>query len=57
MKNKNISYDIVRTIKPKDDLMDERVIEKFEIERRFWEKRDINWGIVTEEDIDKCPKY
>lgn len=45
--------EVARTIKSKDDLLDERIIEKFEIEHVFWEKRDIDWGIVTEEEIDK----
>jgi len=44
---------VARTIKSKDDLLDARIIEKFEIERVFWEKRDIDWGIVTEEEIDR----
>ncbi len=42
-----------RTIKRKEDILDSRVLEKFEIERRYWEKQDISWGIVTEEEIDK----
>ena len=42
-----------RTIKSKDDLLDERIIGKFEIERVYWAKKDIEWGIVTEEEIDK----
>lgn len=45
--------DIARTIKSKDDLSNERVLEKFEIERRYWEKQGIDWGIVTEEEINK----
>jgi len=45
--------EVARTIKSKDDLLDQRIIEKFEIERVFWKKRDIDWGIVTEEEIDK----
>lgn len=45
--------DIARTIKSKEDLMNKRVLEKFEIERRYWEKQGIDWGIVTEEDINK----
>lgn len=44
---------VARTIKSKDDLLDKRIMEKFEIERVFWEKREIEWGIVTEEEIDK----
>src|SRR5699024_10549557 len=30
-----------------------RVLEKFEIERVYCERRGISWGIVTEEEIDK----
>lgn len=45
--------DIARTIKYKDDLNDKRVLEKFEVERRYWEKQGIDWGIVTEEEIVK----
>ncbi|WP_343030041.1 TnsA endonuclease C-terminal domain-containing protein [Alkalibaculum sporogenes] len=37
----------------KDELLKERVLEKFEIEREYWQRRDIDWGIVTEEEIPK----
>jgi hypothetical protein len=40
-----------RTIKYARDLQSKRTIEKFEIERRYWQARDIDWGIVTELDI------
>lgn len=40
-----------RTMKYVNDLEDPRVVEKFEIERRFWEARHVNWGYVTEKDI------
>ncbi|WP_346961572.1 hypothetical protein [Clostridium sp.] len=30
-----------RTIKRKEDILDSRVLEKFEIERRYLEKQDI----------------
>ena len=45
---------IARTIKELGDLNDERQIEKFEIERRYWKKIDSNfdWGIVTECNIN-----
>jgi hypothetical protein len=49
--------EVARTIKSKDDLLDKRILEKFEIERVFWEKRGIEWGIVTEEEIDKTIAY
>lgn len=44
---------IARTIKPSIELEKKRTIEKFEIERRYWEYYDIDWGIVTEKDIPK----
>jgi hypothetical protein len=40
-----------RTIKYARDLQSKRTIEKFEIERRYWQARNIDWGIVTELDI------
>ncbi len=45
--------EFARTIKMKDGLLKERVIEKFEIERVYWERRQIDWGIVTELEIPK----
>ena len=39
------------TVKPVKDLQSTRVIEKFEIERRYWEARKVKWGIVTEREI------
>lgn len=45
--------EFARTIKMKDELLKERVIEKFEIERVYWERRQIDWGIVTELEIPK----
>lgn len=45
-----VSYQ-ARTVKPSEHLEDKRTIEKFEIERQYWNKKDITWGIVTERDI------
>jgi hypothetical protein len=42
---------LARTIKSKADLMNERQIEKFEIERRYSLKKEVDWGIVTEDEI------
>lgn len=42
-----------RTIKPAKELNDKRVIEKFEIERLYWERKGIDWGIVTEKEYSK----
>ncbi|EDT74339.1 heteromeric transposase endonuclease subunit TnsA [Clostridium butyricum] len=43
---------ICRTIKQYNDLT-KRQIEKFEIERRYWNKKGVSWKLVTERDIDK----
>ncbi|MDZ8070949.1 MAG: TnsA endonuclease C-terminal domain-containing protein [Nostoc sp. DedQUE08] len=43
--------DQARTVKLSRELQNSRVLEKFEIERRYWESRKISWGIVTEQDI------
>jgi hypothetical protein len=48
--NENLEF--ARTIKQKDDLFDRRIIEKFEIERVFWERKGVNWCVITEEEIN-----
>lgn len=45
--------ELARTIKMKDELLKKRVLEKFEIERVYWERQNIDWGIVTELEIPK----
>jgi hypothetical protein len=45
--------ELARTIKMKDELLKKRVIEKFEIERVYWERHQRDWGIVTELEIPK----
>lgn len=40
-----------RTVKYRKDLDDPRVKEKFRIERRYWRRRSINWGYVTEQKL------
>lgn len=40
-----------RTVKYADDLSSQRTLEKLEIERRYWQARNISWGIVTEREI------
>jgi TnsA endonuclease N terminal/TnsA endonuclease C terminal len=44
---------MARTVKEASKLSKKRVIEKFEIERRYWKDRGVDWGIVTEVEIDK----
>jgi predicted transposase YbfD/YdcC len=46
-------FEVARTVKMKDELLDERVLKKFEVEREYWQRRDIDWAIVTEEEIHK----
>jgi hypothetical protein len=41
----------VRTFKLSKDLNSTRVLEKLEIERRYWERQRIDWGIVTEREL------
>ncbi|HEX5085483.1 MAG TPA: TnsA endonuclease N-terminal domain-containing protein, partial [Blastocatellia bacterium] len=38
-----------RTVKYAADLIKARTLEKLEIERRYWQTRRIDWGIVTEQ--------
>ena len=41
-----------RTVKYKQELSNPRVLQKLEIERVYWEIRNTDWGIVTEDDVD-----
>lgn len=50
-------FDVARTIKYEEELEDKRVLDKFEIEKRYWEKRGLDWGIVTEREINKDLAY
>ncbi len=43
-----------RTVKTAKDLQSERTLEKLEIERRYWQGRNINWGIVSEREIPEA---
>jgi len=47
------TVDIARTVKPAKELESTRVIEKFEIERRYWIAKGVDWGIVTEHEIPR----
>jgi hypothetical protein len=42
----------VVSIKPSSQLT-ERTLQKLEIERRYWAKRNVQWNIMTERDIDQ----
>ena len=51
LRNDRGSFEHVRTVKYAKDLSHRRTLEKLEIERRYWEVRGIDWGIVTEHEI------
>ena len=44
---------LARTVKAAEELNVSRTIEKFEIERAFWESQSVDWGIVTDNEIHK----
>lgn len=41
------TIDIARTVKYAKNLNSKRTLEKFEIERIYWQNRGINWSIIT----------
>lgn len=43
---------VALAVKPSLDLEDKRTVEKLEIERLFWETKNIEWGIITEKEYD-----
>ncbi|WP_308388905.1 TnsA endonuclease C-terminal domain-containing protein [Acidithiobacillus sp. AMEEHan] len=45
---------LARAVKPADELEKPRVIEKLEMERRYWELQGVDWGIITERDIPEA---
>lgn len=45
---------VARSIKYASELNKISTIEKLEIERRYWKVRDIDWGIVTNKDINSA---
>lgn len=42
---------VARSIKAISELEKKITIEKYEIEKRYWLKKQINWGIVTQKEI------
>jgi hypothetical protein len=53
IKRENKIIVVARSIKPFSQLEDERTVEKLEIEREYWEKKGIEWALVTEKEIPK----
>lgn len=44
---------VSRAVKPSRELNNRRVLEKLEIERRFWQDRHVDWRLVTEKEINR----
>jgi len=44
---------VARAVKPANELGKKRVLEKLEIERRYWQKKGVDWGLVTERELPK----
>ncbi|WP_390517728.1 TnsA endonuclease N-terminal domain-containing protein [Halioxenophilus aromaticivorans] len=40
-------------VKASSDLKDPRTVEKLELERRYWQKKEVSWYLVTEKQIPK----
>ncbi len=48
---KNKEFYIARSVKSSIELEKKHIIEKFELERRYWESKGVDWGIITQKDI------
>ena len=44
-------HDEARAVKPSSELSKERICEKLDIERWYWQERGIDWGLVTEQEL------
>ncbi len=44
---------IARSVKPCSELNNDRTLEKQEIERRYWEINDADWGLITEHELPR----
>lgn len=44
---------LARTFKEAHELDDSRIQDLFEIEKRYWRVRGVNWGIITEKQIPR----
>ncbi|MBW4485316.1 MAG: TnsA endonuclease N-terminal domain-containing protein [Tildeniella torsiva UHER 1998/13D] len=53
LKRKDHEIEHARAIKPASELQSQRTLEKLEIERLYWKRREVDWGIVTEKEIPK----
>ncbi|BAI74260.1 transposase (plasmid) [Azospirillum sp. B510] len=47
---------LARAIKPAAELSKPRILEKLEIERRYWLAQNVEWGVLTERDVPMIPE-
>ncbi|QQE78487.1 TnsA endonuclease N-terminal domain-containing protein [Alicyclobacillus sp. SO9] len=50
--NEGVTRVHVRSVKPEEELNKLRTVEKLEIERVYWFEKGIDWGLVTEKQIN-----
>ncbi|MFB6469514.1 TnsA endonuclease C-terminal domain-containing protein [Cytobacillus sp. Hz8] len=49
--NDGNTYDVARSVKASHELEKKTVIERFELIRRYFEKKEVSWGLVTQKEI------
>lgn len=42
---------VAHSVKEAKDLADDRTLEKLEIERRYWERREVPWSVLTDREV------
>lgn len=47
------SRKIARTVKMAEELKKKRTLEKLELEKVYWERQNVDWAIVTEQEISR----
>jgi hypothetical protein len=53
MRESKATFLTARAVKPADELDKPRVIEKLELERRYWLAKGVAWHLVTDRDLPK----
>lgn len=44
---------VVRTVKSSEELAKKRIVERLELERRYYQTKEVKWGVITEKGIPK----
>lgn len=53
LKQNGEKREVVRTVKSSKELAKKRIIERLELERRYYYAKGIDWGVITEKGIPK----